>query len=484
MSRFYEPIILKKDSSLEKSLEQLKQSSKPNKNDLYMLEMGIKGEQQVEYHLTKSNIGMYILRDVNLEVDDMTAQIDFVVITSHHCYFIECKNYSTNKIIVDENRNFEINRRYKNTYRRQGIKSPLSQVDDQLNVFKRICLKNTETVKQLLEKTSFKDYFKTMVVFTNPDNILDLKKTPYDIKYRILKADNLVRQIEYDENHYKGNKLSQEEMKRIADFILLNNVEVKKIVIPPQPDYIDNYSEEMNTVQSKRSSKRIIKILMVIFALSFIYYYYEQGKVQTPTKKDVYLTSEQISALNELKTAYKNSQTNGFDIIHGEACSSISSIFGTSGFSCTKYPLEVNYISENELTIYKNYNCYSLSYSGNKITKSNIQNLMMSGNSTCTGIHVGYTNIDENNEYCKKIGGFETIKELAVYTYVNNKSPLVYYDFSHIEERGGAKNLGTTYMISVNQYMCGLTGKTGIGASSIGKEQSNKMCEYYYYIGK
>ena len=54
----------------------------------YMLQKGIEGEKQVAYHLNKANLGMYVLRDVNFSCDDMNAQVDFVVVTSHHCYFI------------------------------------------------------------------------------------------------------------------------------------------------------------------------------------------------------------------------------------------------------------------------------------------------------------------------------------------------------------------------------------------------------------
>lgn len=33
---------------------------------------------------------MYVLQDINLEYEELKAQIDFVVLTKLCCYFIEC----------------------------------------------------------------------------------------------------------------------------------------------------------------------------------------------------------------------------------------------------------------------------------------------------------------------------------------------------------------------------------------------------------
>jgi hypothetical protein len=196
------------------------------------------------------------------------------------------------------------------------------------------------------------------------------------------------------------------------------------------------------------------------------------------------LTDVQINALNELKEAYNSSAANGLDIIHGDTCKTISSIFGNKGFTCGQYPLEVNYKSDNNITIYKDWNCYSLTIEDNRIISSDIENLIMTGNKTCTGIPVGYTHIDENNDYCKKIGGFEKIRKMAIDTYNSKSVPSNYFDYNHIKERGGSSTLATTYNIYINQYMCGVTGRGNYGCAFVGKEDSDKMCEYYYYVMK
>ena len=277
MKSFYETIFLKSSSSLETKLNILKLNPKSDKEDIYMLEAGIDGENQLAYHLSKSNIGMYVLRDINLAYYDLKAQIDFIVVTSHHCYFIECKNYNADIIHIDELSNFEISTKYKGRYKKQGIKSPISQVDDQLTVFKKICLYNEDRVKELLNGVKFKDYFKTIVVFTNPNNRLNTKNAKNDIKYRVLKVDNLIRQIEYDEKHYKGNKISQEQMKNIAQFILDNNIEIKIDSNTTITEMSDNTSlktynnkRRMDKYKNNKNNKIALIIVIIIVAIYLI----------------------------------------------------------------------------------------------------------------------------------------------------------------------------------------------------------------------
>ena len=95
--KFRDTIVLKEDSTLEdkiKYLEQLKEKYPNSKNvnsQLYMAEKGLAGEKEILYQLSKANIGMFVLHDVNIVYEDLKAQIDFIVITPWCCYFIECK---------------------------------------------------------------------------------------------------------------------------------------------------------------------------------------------------------------------------------------------------------------------------------------------------------------------------------------------------------------------------------------------------------
>ena len=492
--QFYETIFLKDDSTQDYELSLYKNNPYSNEEEQYMLEMGIAGEKQIMYHLKKSNIGMYALRDINLQHNDFKAQIDFVLVTSHHCYFVECKNYKADIIHVDEIGNFSLSTRYKRKYNRMGIPSPVSQVENQLNVFKKVCLNDQEMTKALLNGNKFKDYFKTLVVFTDKDAILDLKKAPYDLKYRILKVDNLIRQIEYDNNHFNGTRLSKEEMKNIADYFLINNCNEKfeKLQHTQKQQIINvdnnkasdskNISKQQEKIKKKTTSI-LIEIglgLFWIIGVSVVLLLWskwminknnkEQETKQKYNQQETYsqssrkkLTNNQQKAISILKTGYDNSKKDGFDIIHKSVCDEISGIFDNE-LNCAGGKYKVN-IDNNIIMINHTFTCYTFS---------------ISDNNECNGQRIGVIEWDTNNEYYNKIGGYNKIRELSIYSYKNNNI-YDYFDYRHVEERGGVKGLSTTYKLVVDNFFGGVTGRLSYDTT---REKFDEMVKYYYYIMK
>lgn len=502
MESFYEPIVLKENSSLDDKLEILKHFPVTYKKDIDMIEKGIAGEKQVLYHLKKSNIGMYILRDINLQIDGLKAQIDFVVVTSHHCYFIESKNYSADVIHIDENRNFEISTKYKNRYRRQGIKSPLSQANDQLSVFQRLFLRNKENTNSIFNEIKFEEYFKTMVVFTNPESRIDNKKAPFDMKYRVLKVDNLIRQIEYDEQHYNGTKLSQNHMLEIANYFLNNNIQINY--------NSNNYNHQLKTNYSNYKKDdtlliSVITVIIIIVVASLIYSNSHKNinnnnsnnnqKINTninnntsTVKKDttIYesrtLSDNNINAINSLKKAYDSSQKNGFDLYDYNQCIYLNEVL-KGNLSCNGRPMQVNFIADNNLSIYHNYNCYYLEYdiANKKVINSSYK--YVGYDKQCPGIDVGLIHYDSTNQFFNKIGGYNKILEMARFAHNNNSGFEKYYDYSKVSERGGNSKSATTYRSVVDNYFGTISNK-GFANGTNTLEDFNKMVEYYYYIMK
>lgn len=477
MSSFYETIFLKNDTSLEKELFLLMNNKYSNNEEIRKKEKGLYGENQVAYHLKKSNIGMYVLRDIRLEYEDLKAQIDFVVVTSHHCYFIECKNYNADIIHVDESSNFEESTRYGKKYKKKAIPSPISQVEDQLTVLKKICLREQEKVKELLTEIKFKDYFKTLVVFTNSNNRLNLEKAPKDIKYRILKVDNLIRQIEYDEKHSEGKKYSQEQILNIAKYILNKNVEFKieEIKDEVKPN---NNSREALIISILGGIGSIILAIFVLFYLSGGFNY----KGKKPTSN--YLTNNQIKALELFKEGYYDSQTEGFTILHTSVCREINKFFNND-ISCNMYPIEVNYKEENEISFYRpsSKTCYILNLSTDKKQVKEAK-YNVTYDDSCRGYPIGFVEWDDNNEFYKKIGGYNKVKELAIYVYNNGQFNTWDFDQSNIVARGGNQYYFSTYFQNVNFYFLGVTGVMSNIQYDTTKDNFNKMVESYYYIMK
>ena len=78
-------LFLKKDSDLQSKYDALTKLNKeyPNNEELleelYVVKEGLAGESELAEELSKANMGMYVLRDVKVKFEDLTAQINYVL---------------------------------------------------------------------------------------------------------------------------------------------------------------------------------------------------------------------------------------------------------------------------------------------------------------------------------------------------------------------------------------------------------------------
>ena len=210
--------------------------------ELYIVKKGLEGENEIKYQLSKSNLGLYVLRDINIEYEDLKAQIDYVVLTKMYCYFIECKNLVGN-ITVNEKGDFIREYNINKKKIKKGMYSPLRQVEAQRDVYKKIwnnrlsSNKVVNFIKRALAENRFTDTHRVLVVAANNETILNTKYAPKDIKNRIIKADALVRKIQNDlDKSDKTIWYSKKELEDWANTFLNMNVE-KNI------DYYEYYKE-------------------------------------------------------------------------------------------------------------------------------------------------------------------------------------------------------------------------------------------------
>ena len=220
--RFKDTIFYKENSDLQDKYNALKRlneeypKNEELQSELLIVKKGLDGENEISYQLKKSHIGMYVLRDVKVKYEDLTAQIDYVVITPVFTYYIECKNLIGNITVTDKGdfiREFTLNgKRIK-----KGMYSPLRQVEAQREIIRKIWESNTSSFIKFFASKNFEYYRRVLVVAANQDTILNTNKAPKEFKYKILRADSLVRKIEYDLNHrdnddYLKSKKGMEEI--------------------------------------------------------------------------------------------------------------------------------------------------------------------------------------------------------------------------------------------------------------------------------
>ena len=253
--KFNETIFYKQDSELEQQLEVLKKlnSEFPNNDDINrkirLCELGIKGENEIEFELKNSNIGMFVLHDVNMKYEDLTAQIDYIVITSAYIYFIECKNLIGNITINDRG---EFIREYTLNGKKikEGFYSPIRQSERHIEIFKKIWLSRNNKLINKLQYKNFDSWCKYLVVMTNPKNILNVKYAPKELKNIVIRSDNLVKYLENDIIKKDKSLLSNEkEMLENAEGFMKNyNINEKK-----------DYEKEFRTKFLNYSNNDILK---------------------------------------------------------------------------------------------------------------------------------------------------------------------------------------------------------------------------------
>lgn len=235
-NKFQDTIFMKESTSLDDvyaALSKLVSEYPDNKKinrEFKNVKKGLDGEKEVAYQLKKSNIGLYVLHDVNFEYDGMKAQVDYVVISRACTYFIECKKVYGN-LTVNENGDFILTKEYNGKLKRRGIKSPLRQVEAQKDVFKKIWnnnLSNSKIINSIKRKLAgpyFDVYKRVLVVIANPNTILNTRYAPNDVKDKVIKSDGLINKIKHDlENTSKSMRYSQKEMKEECKLFMSINV--------------------------------------------------------------------------------------------------------------------------------------------------------------------------------------------------------------------------------------------------------------------
>lgn len=207
---------------------------------------GRQGESNIAFELKNSGMDMYILHDIYLEYGDLSAQIDYLVITRKHTYVIECKNL-IGDIEIDNTGAFI--RKYKlfGKFKKEGIYSPITQNQRHLQVLKEVRKdsKGNFISKMLFEK-NFENNYQSVVVLANPKTCLEARYAPKVIKQQVIRADQLIAYIKAKDAGSK-DEMSNDYMLNLAKFYLEQNK-------PERSDYAKKYEEFLQDINHQKPS--------------------------------------------------------------------------------------------------------------------------------------------------------------------------------------------------------------------------------------
>ncbi len=237
------PVFLKETSDVDTYISKLQQLlSKVDAENAVLINKQINiansgryGESNIAFELKNSGIDMYILHDIYLEYGDLSAQIDYLVVTRKHIYIIECKNLIGN-IEIDNTGAFIRKYMLSEKYIKEGIYSPITQNQRHLQVLKEVrknCMGNF-VLKKIFEKNFEKNY-QSIVVLANPKTCLDAKYAPAEIKQQVIRADQLISYIKKKDNESK-DEMNNDTMLELAKFYLEQDK-------PERSDYTQKYEK-------------------------------------------------------------------------------------------------------------------------------------------------------------------------------------------------------------------------------------------------
>ena len=194
-----EPIIWKESDNARKHLAALESfrgslpaaAEKQLEADIRAVKAGIAGEERILYELRNSHIDMYVLQDLFLEHEGLTAQIDFLVLTKQRFFVLECKNLYGN-ISVNERGDFI---RTFGGRKREGIYSPLTQNQRHVELIRAMKRADRSVVMNILLDKDFDDLYRSFIVLANPKTVLDDRAAPEEVRSKIIRADQLVSTI-------------------------------------------------------------------------------------------------------------------------------------------------------------------------------------------------------------------------------------------------------------------------------------------------
>ena len=252
--RLKEPVFLKDNSNAEQELVQLKELRSVASGDvaeeldlrIRLVEAGIRGEHSIRFELANSHIPMYVLHDLYLEHDGLSAQIDYLLVTKKAILVVECKNLQGN-IEINSSGDFIRTFAYGSRTRKEGIYSPVTQNRRHLELIKQIrAAEKSNMLSKMMFERSFYQTYRSVVVLSNPKTILNARYAKKEIRQQVIRADQLAEYIRTTCSDPNVATINDKDMEALAQFFLTRHKD-------QATDYTAPFREMISAAQAKIS---------------------------------------------------------------------------------------------------------------------------------------------------------------------------------------------------------------------------------------
>lgn len=249
-----EPVVLRDNSDAKKQIEQLNNylntapaDIKPQiQQDIRLLQYGISGEEALMFELQNSHLPMYIMHDLFFEQNGLKAQIDFLIVTRRLVIVLECKNLYGN-ITIDNQGNFTRKVQMGTYNQKSGIYSPVTQNERHIKMIREMRRSCQSLIAKINFDKNFDEKYKSIVVLANSGSVLEMRYAPKDIKDKVVRLDGLIRYIEKLEEQSAAGRMSEKEMKELADYFCEKSVANTK-------DYTEKYRVGITDAETENNN--------------------------------------------------------------------------------------------------------------------------------------------------------------------------------------------------------------------------------------
>ena len=181
-------IFLKKFSKENANLKKLENMSlkivdsnvkRQIEREISLIKWGLEGENNVYFELKNSLLPMICLHDIRIEVGDLNAQIDFLILTNKFFYIFETKHLVGDIVINKQGDFIRVTSDDYGLKREEGMYNPVTQGERHSRILKKFF-----EVNGFLNLEDFP--IKSIAVLANPKTILNKENAPNHIKDNIV----------------------------------------------------------------------------------------------------------------------------------------------------------------------------------------------------------------------------------------------------------------------------------------------------------
>ena len=126
----------------------------------------------------------------------------------------------------------------RNHYIKKGIYSPITQNQRHIDMIHEMCRDEKSALKKFAFDKHFDESHKSIIVLSNPTNVIDMRFAPKEIREKVVKVDGLISYIRSLQNVSTASSMSDKEMKALAEFFLQKNV-------TNETDYTEKYRKKI-----------------------------------------------------------------------------------------------------------------------------------------------------------------------------------------------------------------------------------------------